>query len=215
MKNHGLTWGSIVDIILVNRSLGLFSRRKTKKREGQLKTRWLFLFSMILVLLWVGLGCSRSQPTATPAAPTQQGVISGGTLVPIVEGFMPPTADTPRIPVPPAATPAPGRTGPTIVSVRVTEAFEDHIQITWITNVPTSGRIEYGFTTQYGLSSPYTEGLTLTNGFELSRLEKFGKYHARVRVKDAAGNETVTPDMFIEIYAYTVPGYWQEQFSTW
>lgn len=40
-------------------------------------------------------------------------------------------------------------------------------------------------------------------------------YHAMVRVKDAAGNETVTPNMNIRLYHYTVPGYWQENFENW
>lgn len=144
-----------------------------------MKTRRLFLFSMILVLLWGGLGCAGSQPTATPALPTPQ------------PAFMPPTADTPRAVPPPAATPAPGTTASLISEIVYFDLGAPNATIIWKTRVPTIGRIEYGPHGEYVFSTPWSEKLSTSDGFTLDGLEPDAPLWIRVRVKDAAGNESV------------------------
>jgi hypothetical protein len=164
------------------------------------KTKRLFLFSMVLILLWGGLGCARNQPTATPASPTPETVVSGGTTVPVREGFMPPTADTPVPPPTPVATPAGGAAGPVITKLQYWDVYETFATLIWRTDVPTTGRVEYGHTEQYALSTPWTEGLTTVNGAILTGLDGFTTYWMRVRVKDAAGRETVSKGEPVFIY---------------
>ena len=144
-----------------------------------MKTRRLFLFSMILILLWGGLGCAGSQPTATPALPTPQ------------PAFMPPTADTPVPPPTPAATPAPGETASLISEIVYFELGAPTATIIWKTKVPTIGKIEYGPHGEYVFSTPWSEKLSTSDGFTLNGLEPDMPLWIRVTVKDAAGNESV------------------------
>lgn len=161
-----------------------------------MKTRRLFLFSMILILLWGGLGCARSQPTATPAPPTPQ------------PAFMPPTADTPVPPRTPVATPAGGAAGPVITKLQYWDVYQTEATLIWRTDVPTTGRVEYAHNEQYALSTPWTEGLTTVNAFTLTGLTIFTDYYVRVRVKDAAGRETVSKGEPIFIYSDKVYQPW-------
>lgn len=137
------------------------------------------MFSMILILLWGGLGCAPSQPTATPAPPTPQ------------PALMPPTAETPRPEPPTPATPAPGTTASLISEVVYFDLIAPNATIIWKTRVPTTGKIEYGLHGEYVSSTPWSEKLSTSDGFTLSGLEINQPLWIRVRVKDAAGNEAV------------------------
>ena len=83
-------------------------------------------------------------------------------------------------------------TGPVITKIRYQDIEEGQGAFVWWTNVPTTGRVEYGHSKEYGLSTPWSEGLTTVNGYTLTELETSSNYYVRVRVKDAAGNETVS-----------------------
>jgi hypothetical protein len=83
-------------------------------------------------------------------------------------------------------------TGPVITKIRYQDIEQGQGAVVWWTNVPTTGRVEYGLSQQYGLSTPWSEGLTTVNGYTLTELETSTNYYVRVRVKDAAGNETVS-----------------------
>jgi len=116
----------------------------------------------VSIILLLGLSCTLIEPAATLA----------------------PTA--------PQLSATPVTTGPVITKIVYEGAEEGQATLTWWTNVPTCGRVEYGHSQEYGLSTPWSEGLTTVNGYTLTRLETSTNYYVRVRVKDAAGNETVS-----------------------
>ena len=72
--------------------------------------------------------------------------------------------------------------------------------IIWKTRVPTIGRIEYGTTPEYGLTTPWSERLSTSDGFTLTGLYAYQIYFTRVTVKDAAGNEAVKEGV-MQVYA--------------
>jgi len=132
---------------------------------------------LFLFLLAAAVACQRSPtPSPTPA-------ISGPTATPAS---------------------APGATPPVIKQFRVEEALGSHLTVIWWTDRPTIGRLEYGHTDPDELSTPWTEGLTTVNGATATGLELSTMYQFRIRVKDAAGKETVTEDVPIAIYQYTL-----------
>ncbi len=165
-----------------------------------MKTKRLFVFSMIFVLLLGGLGCSPSKPTVTPAPPAPQ--------VTPAPAFMPPTVDTPR-PVPPSAvTPAPGTSASLISDIVYFDLIAPNATIIWKTRVPTIGRIEWGLHGEYVFSTPWSEKLSTTDGFTISGLEINQPLWIRVRVKDGAGNEAVKEERI-----YIWPSYVYDTYS--
>ena len=149
-----------------------------------MKTSGLLVLPVTITLL-LGLSCTPIEPTAT-LAPTAPEVT--------------PTPATPQVtPTPPtpqlSATPV--TTGPVITKIRYQDVQQEEATLFWWTNVPTTGRVEYGHSQQYGMSTPWSEGLTTVNGYTLTGLEISTSYYMRLRVKDAAGNETVSPERVI------------------
>ena len=150
--------------------------------------RRLAIAPMCAIIVLGGVACGRGKATPTP---TQQPAAT-------------PVAQTTELPLTESA--ARG----VITEARVIQAVVDVMTIVWKTSVPTTGRLEYGHGEgDYSLTTPWTEGLTTTNGVTVGQLDSFSNYHARVRVKDAAGNETVSGDIFVTLYFYTLPSYGQ------
>jgi len=147
--------------------------------------RRLAIAPMCAVLILGGVACGRGKATPTP---TQ---VPTGT----------PVAQAPELPLTESA--ARG----IITEARVVQAVMDVMTIVWKTSVPTTGRLEYGLDEQYGTATDWTEGLTTVNGHTVGGLQTMGNYHVRVRVKDAAGQETVSGDIFVFLYWYTLPAY--------
>ncbi len=81
-------------------------------------------------------------------------------------------------------------TGPVASSVT-----ESTAQITWSTDEPSDGQVEYGLTTSYGSLSPVDAGLSIAHSITLTGLAPDTLYHCRVRSRDAAGNTAVSADM--------------------
>jgi len=143
------------------------------------------------IFLLGGLGCARSQPTATPApqvtpAPTATASPTP-TLTPAPTAAASPTLTPTRTPGQASDT-----TPPVITEIRVEEPHYDTFGVFWKTDEPTIGRLEYGLSPDINLSSPWTAELRTAAGVTTIAPVIFATYSFRVRVKDAAGNETVT-----------------------
>lgn len=65
--------------------------------------------------------------------------------------------------------------------------------ISWVTNEPTSGKVEYGKNTQYGYTAT-SEELKTAHSVRLDDLEPNTIYHFRIIATDESGNETASPD---------------------
>jgi len=91
-------------------------------------------------------------------------------------------------PPPPADT-----TPPVIKNVSTSSETETGAVITWTTNEPGGSQVEYGKTTEYGLTATSDE-LTTAHSITLSGLEPNTAYHYRVKSKDKAGNEASSTD---------------------
>lgn len=94
------------------------------------------------------------------------------------------------VPPPTGDTTGPVITGPTADSITETSA-----RITWSLSEPGTGQVEYGATTSYGsLSTAETSFNYTTHVQIIGGLTAGTDYHFRVKSKDAAGNETISPD---------------------
>ncbi|MFQ5470060.1 MAG: PKD domain-containing protein [Gammaproteobacteria bacterium] len=85
-------------------------------------------------------------------------------------------------------------TPPVITSHSISSITTFNAYITWTTDEPTSGQIEYGLDTNYGSLSTYLPTYTLTHGLTLSPLTEGTTYHYRIISQDAAGNTATSPD---------------------
>jgi plastocyanin len=161
--------------------------------------RRVFLLLFVFFLA-AASACGRSTPTPSPTPTASPTPARSPTPIPSPT----PTVSSPTATPILAATYTPP-VNPVINQVKVQDAWSDTLTIIWWTDRPTTGRLEYGLTDQYGLSTPWSEGLTTVNGVSTEDVKQDTTYHFRVRVKDAAGNETVTEDDDVVIYRYTLP----------
>jgi hypothetical protein len=95
--------------------------------------------------------------------------------------------------VPPPAPPAADTTPPLIKDVSISSETETSAVITWTTNEPATGDIEYGKETDYGLTASSAD-LTTDHSLTLSNLESNTAYHFRVTSGDEAGNQASSAD---------------------
>jgi PKD repeat protein len=109
---------------------------------------------------------------------------AGGTVSKSVVIYVNPP---PPIPLPPDTTPF------AIKDVLASSETETGAVITWTTNEPGSSQVEYGKTTEYGLTATSDE-LTTAHSITLSGLEPNTIYHYQVKSKDKAGNEASSVD---------------------
>jgi PKD repeat protein len=89
--------------------------------------------------------------------------------------------------------PPPDTTPPVIKDVSPLSATETGAVIIWTTNEPGSSQVEYGETTEYGLTASSDE-LTTDHSITLTGLEPNTAYHYQVKSKDKAGNEASSID---------------------
>ncbi len=90
--------------------------------------------------------------------------------------------------------PAPDTTVPVITNVAASAAATS-ATVTWTTNEPADGQVQYGLTTSYGSSSSLASSLTTAHSIGLSGLSTGTTYHYRVLSRDAAGNLGSSTDM--------------------
>lgn len=83
---------------------------------------------------------------------------------------------------------------PEISQVSVTNVTISKGTISWATNELAQGRVEYGKTAEYGLSSTLTGEYATEHSIELVELNPDTEYHYRIIVRDESGNEACTPD---------------------
>jgi chitodextrinase len=85
-------------------------------------------------------------------------------------------------------------TAPTISNRAVGSITPNSAIATWTTNEPATSQVEYGLTTSYGSTTALDASLLTAHGVSLVGLGAGTVYHYRIRTKDAAGNEAVSPD---------------------
>ena len=98
-------------------------------------------------------------------------------------------------PTPPSDTTQPpptDTTSPLITNVSAQEISETTVTITWTTNELATSQVEYGKTTDYGLTTTFKEEFVTTHSVSLTDLTPNTSYHYRVRSKDTSNNEAIS-----------------------
>jgi phosphodiesterase/alkaline phosphatase D-like protein len=94
------------------------------------------------------------------------------------------------------APPSPDTIPPQISRVR-SVFINSTVTITWLTNENSNSQVEYGPTTDYGLTTPLDTRLLTNHQAMLTNLVPNTRYHYRVRSRDAAGNLAVSGDFIV------------------
>ena len=87
---------------------------------------------------------------------------------------------------------APDTQPPQISAVTAQNISSTSAQITWQTDEPGDGEVEYGLTASYGSTTPKAAALAKTHNIALANLQANTAYHYRVKSKDEAGNLAVS-----------------------
>jgi len=83
--------------------------------------------------------------------------------------------------------------GPPVISnVRVCYTTESSVIITWATDKPTTGEVEYWLTGSSERRTASKEGLDTTHSINLAKLAPDATYHFRVKSTDAEGNQGIS-----------------------
>ena len=83
---------------------------------------------------------------------------------------------------------------PEITDVSVANITTSGASISWMTDELAQGKIEYGKTAEYDMSSPLAADYATEHSAPLSGLDADTHYHYRVVVHDESGNEANSPD---------------------
>ena len=86
------------------------------------------------------------------------------------------------------------KTAPTISGVLTSGITPTSATITWTTDEPATGQVQYGLTTSYGSTTTLDATLVSSHSVSLSDLSPGTTYHYRVISKDAAQNEAASED---------------------
>jgi hypothetical protein len=85
--------------------------------------------------------------------------------------------------------------GPAISNVTVAAGLTSTSQrVTWSTDMPGDGQVEYGLTTAYGTATPVDALPALRHDMQLTSLAPGAIYHYRVKSRDANGGLATSPD---------------------
>lgn len=88
----------------------------------------------------------------------------------------------------------PDNTLPLISDVLVSGVTNASAVISWKTREPADSHVEYGKTTDYGLSTSLNDHLVTSHSVSLSALQPNTTYHFRVKSKDNLGNKAESAD---------------------
>lgn len=77
--------------------------------------------------------------------------------------------------------------------------------VTWTTNAPAAGWLEYGPTTAYGSQTPAEPGLSLSHHAQLSGLTAAAPAHGRAVARNAAGAAGTSDDFVVAVATDTAP----------
>jgi len=82
-------------------------------------------------------------------------------------------------------------TSPTITAIQASPPADTTVTISWTTDEPTIGQVEYGATNSYGKTQDSAKVTpTLAHSVRLTGLSSYSKYHFRIIAKDETGNES-------------------------
>ena len=81
-----------------------------------------------------------------------------------------------------------------ISGIQISNITDVRATISWITDNPATGQVEYGTTNTYGSTTPIDESLTTSHSTTLTGLAPNTTYHFKVTSKDASGNEVASQD---------------------
>lgn len=83
---------------------------------------------------------------------------------------------------------------PEILDVAVTNVTETNAWVSWTTGIPADGLVDYGTTTNYGMSTPFDPAMRTNHLVELSGLLKGTEYHYRIVSAGTNGLVAVSGD---------------------
>ena len=86
------------------------------------------------------------------------------------------------------------KTPPVISGVSYPSIIRSTATITWTSDEPATGQVEYGPTTGYGSITVLDSALVTSHRVYLNGVTTDTTYHYRVKSKDASGNEAVSGD---------------------
>jgi hypothetical protein len=92
------------------------------------------------------------------------------------------------------APPEQDTTAPVISDVAASEVTHLGATVSWTTDEAADHQVEFGLTTDYGSSTPWSGALTTTHKVNVTADTAEATYHYRVRSRDAAGNLAVSDD---------------------
>jgi len=83
---------------------------------------------------------------------------------------------------------------PEILDVAVTDVTETNAWVSWTTGIPADGLVQYGVTTNYGVSTPLDPVMRTNHAAELSGLTKGTEYHYRIVSEGTNGLVAISGD---------------------
>jgi len=103
-------------------------------------------------------------------------------------------------------TPEPDTTAPELNNIHSTDTTSNSVNIRWGTDERANSQVDYGTSSNYGLSTPLDPALVFNHVQTITGLSPLTTYHYRVRSSDAAGNESVSGDFtFTTLAPDTIP----------
>ncbi len=103
------------------------------------------------------------------------------------------------------ATLAPDTIPPIISNIVVSQITGTSAKISWETNEPATGKIDYGLTVSYGLGPVLLNTLNLSQNTILAGLSSETNYHFQITATDSANNITVSSDQTFRTRDVTAP----------
>lgn len=82
---------------------------------------------------------------------------------------------------------------PVVTNISVSALTAQSATLSWMTDEPATGYVEYGMTPDYGSLTPLAEDFATEHSANLSGLSADTTYYYRIVVADAAGNSSATP----------------------
>ena len=82
---------------------------------------------------------------------------------------------------------------PVVTNISVSSLTNESAKLSWSTDEPATGYVEYGTTPNYGSLTPLAEDFATEHSANFSNLSADTTYYYRIVVADAAGNSSATP----------------------
>ncbi len=115
-------------------------------------------------------------------------------LSPTIQVFAQPTSPTPAVPEEMAATPPSDTTAPNFASITAISVEPTSMTVAWTTDELSTGYVEYGPTSAYGMKTGETVAASLVHIELITGLTTDTTYHYRIYTIDEAGNHRYSAD---------------------